>query len=310
MDPATQVTSAPSGTQWTIEAGGLRAVVVEVGGGLREIQVDGHHILDGYALDELCPASAGRVLAPWPNRIRDGRYTFGGQEHQLPLTEPAKHNAIHGLVSWQRWTCVAAGPDSVTVEHDLVPQQGYPWPMLLRTQWTVDADGLRAEHTATNTGDRPCPFGLGVHPYFVVPGAGVDDLALRIPGRSRLLLDGRSLPIGAAKVAGTEYDFTEGRRIGAALLDMAFGELDHDADGSTAVILSTVDGRGLRVWADGAFRWWQVFTGDTLPAARRRRSVAVEPMTCPPDAFRSGRDVVTIEPGETWRGAWGIRAVG
>jgi aldose 1-epimerase len=121
-----------------------------------------------------------------------------------------------------------------------------------------------------------------------------------------LLLDSRALPIGAARVAGSELDFTEGRRIGAAVLDLAFGDLARDGDGGSAVTLSTADGRGARIWADPGFGWWQVFTGDTLPPARRRRSVAIEPMTCPPDAFRSGRDLLVIEPGQTWRGVWGI----
>src|SRR5436309_15890931 len=109
------MTAAPSGSQWTIEAAGRRAVVVEVGGGLRAFEADGADVLDGYGADELCPASAGKVLAPWPNRIRDGQYAFGGHEYQLALTEPAKYTAIHGLASWVRWRCVDAGPDRVTV---------------------------------------------------------------------------------------------------------------------------------------------------------------------------------------------------
>jgi aldose 1-epimerase len=125
-----------------------------------------------------------------------------------------------------------------------------------------------------------------------------------VPGRTRLLLDGRKLPIGAARVAGGDRDFTAPRAIGGTQLDDAFGEVP---DGGSRVELSTVDGGSIAsVWADGAFRWWQVFTGDPLPAPRTRRSVAVEPMTCPPDAFHSGRDVITIEPGDTWQGSWGI----
>src|SRR5690242_1955842 len=235
------MTQAPSGIQWTIEAEGHRAVVVEVGGGLRLFQVDGQSLLDGYAEEELCPASAGRVLVPWPNRIRDGRYAFGGREYQLALTEPAKHNASHGLAGWERWRSVAEGPGSVTVEHDLIPQPGYPWALRLRTAYTVAADGLRVEHTATNMGATACPFGLGTHPYLLPPGGSVDDLTLRVPAHSRLLLDGRSLPIGAGRVAGTEYDYTEGRRIGGTVLDTAFGDLDRAADGSSSVRLSTSD---------------------------------------------------------------------
>jgi aldose 1-epimerase len=277
--------------------------------------VGGADVLFGYGADEVCPASAGKVLAPWPNRIRDGRYSFGGDVHQLALTEPSRHNAIHGLVNWVRWRRVAgaAGSEndtaSVTLEHDVVPQPGYQWPLTLRTTWSLGPDGLVAEHTATNTGAEPCPFGLATHPYVRIPGAKVDDLLLRVPGRSRLLVDGRMLPIGAAKVAGSEYDFTEAKAIGPLELDTAFGDLERDSDGCSAVTLTAAGGRSVEIWADEGFNWWQVFTGDTLSAPRHRASVAVEPMTCPPDAFRSGRDVIVIQPGETWRGSWGIRAV-
>jgi aldose 1-epimerase len=297
------VTQAPSGTQWTIEAGGRRAVVVEVGGGLREYGA----VLFGYDADQLCPNSAGKILAPWPNRLRDGRYTFGGATHQVALSEPARGNAIHGLVNWVRWRRVEGTGDSVTIEHDLVPQSGYPWPLTLRTTWSVGPDGLTAAHSATNTGTEPCPFGLGTHPYVRVPGVAIDDLRIRIPATSRLLVDGRNLPIGAARVAATEYDYTEPRVLGTAVLDLGFGDLERDADGRSAVTLEAPDGRGVRVWADSAFNWWQVFTSDTLAPARARKAVAVEPMTCPPDAFRSGRDLFTIEPGATWRGSWGIQ---
>ncbi len=292
------------GTQWTITSGGHEAVVVEVGGGPRAYRVGGVDVLDGYEPDELCPGYAGKVLAPWPNRIRDGRYEFGGQPLQLGLTEAPRHNAIHGLVSWVPWRLVAQQPDSVTVECVVAAQPGYPWQVLLRTHWSVGAEGLRARHEATNLGREPCPFGLGVHPYLRLGGGPVDELTLRVPGRSRLLVDGRLLPIGAAKVAGGDLDYTEPKRIRAAVLDTAFGDLPEDPAGS-AVTLSTAEA-SVRIWADANFRWWQVFSGDTLTGARRRRALGVEPMTCPPDAFRSGRDMVTLAPGQTWTGAWGI----
>ncbi|MEN3609230.1 aldose 1-epimerase family protein [Plantactinospora sp. ZYX-F-223] len=299
-----------SGAQWTISAAGQEAVVVEVGGGLRAYRANGVDYLDGYAEDELPAGSAGQVLAPWPNRIRDGQYTFAGQELQLPLTEPQRHTAIHGLVNWLPWRLVEQRPDAVVVGCEMPAQVGYPWPLSLRAQWQVGADGLRVRHEATNVGTAPCPFGFSVHPYLRLPGVAVDDLRLRVPGRSRLLLDGRLLPIGAAKVTGGEYDFTEPRRIGRAVLDLAFGDLDPALthDWGSSVTLSGPDPEAaVSIWADPSFGWWQVFTGDTLLGDRYRRSVAVEPMTCPPDAFRSGRDVIVLEPGQTWQGSWGIR---
>jgi aldose 1-epimerase len=297
----------PSGAQWTIAAGGHEAVVVEVGGGLRTYRAGGVDYVDGYAADELCVGNAGQVLAPWPNRIRDGRYAFDGRSYQLPLTEPERHVALHGLVNWLPWRLVARDADAVTVQCELPAQPGYPWPLMLRTDWRVGADGLRATHEATNLGGVPAPFGVAVHPYLRLPGVPVDDLLLRVPGRSRLLVDGRLLPIGAAKVAGGEYDFTAPRRIGDALLDTAFGDLDPDPAGGSSATLSSADGSAVSVWADSAFGWWQVFSGDSLTGERHRRSVAVEPMTCPPDAFRSGRDVIILKPGQSWRASWGIR---
>ena len=301
------VAPAKSGTQWAIEAAGQQAVLVEVGGGLRTYTVNGREVVDGYAADEITPAGHGHILAPWPNRIRDGQYTFEGTSHQLPLTEPDKHNAIHGLVNWSRWNVVDQQPDAVTLEYDMPAQVGYPWSLLFRSRWSIGAGGLRADHDVTNTSDHDVPFGFSVHPYLRFPGVAVDDVTLQVPGRTRVLADGRLLPIGAVKVAGTDYDYAEPRRIGDAVLDTTFGDIAYDADGISTVTLTAPSGESIAVWCDEAFRWWQVFTSDTLKAERHRRAVAVEPMTCPPDAFRSARDLVVLVPGQTWHASWGIR---
>jgi aldose 1-epimerase len=301
------VAPALSGTQWVIEADGHRAVLVEVGGGLRTYAADGREIIDGYGTDEIPPACHGQLLAPWPNRIRDGQYTFAGEAQQLAITEPDKNTAIHGLVNWSRWHAVEETPGAVTLQFDMPAQVGYPWPLRLRTRWSVGTDGLRADHEVTNTGAQEVPFGFSVHPYFQFPGVPVDDITLRVPGRTRVLADARLLPIGAVKVAGTEYDYAEPRRVGEAVLDTTFGDIEHDADGTSAVTLTAPSGESIAVWADGAFHWWQVFSSDTLSGERHRRALAVEPMTCPPDAFRSARDLITLTPGQTWTASWGVK---
>src|SRR5690606_10940412 len=155
----------------------------------------------------------------------------------------------------------------------------------------------------------PAPFGFSIHPYLQVPGVPVDDLRLHVPADTRLMSDSRLLPVAAVAVEGTEYDFTTPRRIGEMQLDTAFTGVSRDEEGGSAVTVTGPDGRGVRLWADSAFGWWQVFTGDTLPGERRRRSVAVEPMTCPPDAFRSGRDVIVLEPAQTWRATWRLSPI-
>ncbi|NUT35050.1 MAG: aldose 1-epimerase family protein [Hamadaea sp.] len=298
---------APSGTQWTINFGDQSAVVVEVGGGLRAYRAGDREIVDGYAEDEICPNGAGQTLAPWPNRLRDGKFTFGGQAHQLPLSEPATHNAIHGLVRWLPWRLLDQSEHALTVGLDLPARPAYPWTLALTTRWALAEDGLTVTHTAANLATEPAPFGLGTHPYLLPPAGGaIDDVWLTIPARSRLLTDGRGLPIGAAKVAGSEFDYVSPKRLGAGRLDTAFGEVVREEDGRHAVVLAGVDGPATRVWADEAFGWWQVYTSDTTEPPRRRRSIAVEPMTCPPDALRSGRDLIVLKPGETWTASWGI----
>ncbi len=280
--------------------------MVEVGGGLRAYEVAGQQVLDGYGEDEVCPARAPARSSP---RGRTGSGTAGtpgrARATSSTLSEPARHNAIHGLVRWVPWRLVSATGSSVTLAHDLPAQPGYPWP-LAAVHDLVGRCGRaarRAHRHQPVRGGRP-RSGSAAHPYLAVPGVPVDELTVTVPAASRLLLDGRKLPIGAAKVAGGDYDFSAGRRLGAARLDTAFGDVPM---GGSTVTMSTVDGsRALAVWADGAFRWWQVFTGDALAAPRTRRALAVEPMTCPPDAFHSGRDLVTLAPGETWRGTWGI----
>ncbi|MEV4344323.1 aldose 1-epimerase family protein [Actinoplanes sp. NPDC049596] len=305
----TSVVAAKSGTQWSIEADGHSAVVVEVGGTLRGFSANGVKVLDGFETGELSPASAGQILAPWPNRIRDGQYTFEEQSYQLPLTEPARHNAIHGLVNWARWSEVERTPSSVTLQFELPAQIGYPWWLTLRATWTVSADGLRCDQEVVNNSGANAPWGYSVHPYLELPGVAVDDILLHVPGKTRIVADGRLLPIGANPVAGTEYDFNEPRRIGGLVLDTTFGDIEHGADGITEVTIADPSSdRKVMVWADDKFKYWQVFSGDTLHGERFRRSVAIEPMTCPPDSFRTGRDLIVLAPGETWTASWGIRA--
>jgi aldose 1-epimerase len=305
----TSVVAAKSGTQWSIESDGQSAVVVEVGGVLRGYSVGDVAVLDGFDADELSPASAGQILAPWPNRIRDGQYTFEEQSYQLSLTEPAKHNAIHGLVNWTRWSLVEQTPSSLTLSCEVPAQIGYPWWLTLRTTWSISAEGLRCDQEVVNNSPTNAPWGYSVHPYLQLPGVSVNDTVLHVPGRTRIVADGRLLPIGASAVAGTDYDFTEPRRIGDLVLDTTFGDITHDADGITEVTIADPSSdRKVVVWADEKFRYWQVFTGDTLHGERFRRSVAIEPMTCPPDAFRTGRDLIVLAPGERWTASWGIKA--
>jgi aldose 1-epimerase len=297
---------APSGEQIEISAGDQRAVVVEVGGGLRTYATGSRELLDGYALDAASTSGRGQVLAPWPNRLQDGSYEFGGRRHQLPLTEPERQNAIHGLVRWAAWTVADRGASRVVMEHVIHPQPGYPFSLELQIEYALSERGLRVQTTATNVGDTACPYGTGAHPYLTLGTPTVDPLIMCVPGRTVLLSDQRDLPTGARSVEGTDFDFQRPRRIGTMKLDNAYTDLVRGEDALARVELSDPEGgAALTLWVDEGYPYVMLFTGDPLPDVNRC-SLAVEPMTCPPNAFRTGESVIRLEPGSSFTGAWGI----
>ena len=299
---------SPSGAQVKISCGDQRATIVEVGGGIRTYEVGDRAVLDPYPVDAMCDGGHGSPLIPWPNRLEDGRYSFDGTDYQLPLTEPDKHNAIHGLLRWQPWRVLAQTASSVRMGVRLFPMTGYPFHLEVEVDYVLDAGGLRVTTTATNTGTRRCPYGAGQHPY-LSPGQGlVDDCTLQLRAATRILTDEtRRLPIGTEPVAGTPYDFTEARLIGDQKLDLAFVDLVRDVDGRAWASLGGADGRWAQLWVDGHHPIVQVYTGDTLKPHRRRRGLAAEPMTCPANAFGSGDGVIRLEPGASVSTAWGAR---
>lgn len=304
-----QLQPAPSGQQVELRLGEQRVVVVEVGGGLREYTVGGQALLDGYAEQERCQAGRGQILAPWPNRLRDGRYEWEGQELQLPLSEPPRSNAIHGLVRWANWTVAERTQESVKMAYLLHPQEGYPFSLALEVLYALGERGLTVQTKATNLGRMACPYGVGAHPYLTVAGDSIEEWLLQAPGASFMPADERGIPTGEMTVVGTEYDFRSPRSIGATVLDTCFGDLQRDADGCAHVHLQAPSGgRGMTLWMDERHQFLMLFTADTVPEPdRRRRSIAVEPMTCAPNAFRSGVGLQTLAPGQSFTSAWGVQ---
>lgn len=308
--PQSAPAMSPTGEQWAIGHGHQEAVVTEVGATLRSYTVSGNDVVQGFAPSEWSHAGRGQVLAPWPNRLGDGAYRWGDVQAQAALDEPQLGNAIHGLVRWLPWRLENHAQNVVSLRCPLHPTPGYPFRVELRVEYRLRRDGLVVTTTATGAGDRVAPFGLGFHPYVTAGSPQVDTSTLWLPASQRLVLDARSLPTGEVQpVEGTELDFTRPRPIGPTRMDTAFTGLRRDEDGlARARLEDPVTGRAVEVWMDDRFRYLMCFTGDTVGEEElRRTAVALEPMTCPPDAFRSGRDLVVLEPGETWEGSWGIR---
>ena len=295
----------PSGEQFPLAAGEQRATVTEVGAGLRAYSVSGRDVLDGYQAEEMCKSGRGQLLMPWPNRIAGGAYEWDGHRLQLPLTEVANGNAIHGLVRWSAWRVQEQEADRVMLTHRLHPQPGYPFDLDLHVEYSLAADGLAVRTTATNVGADDAPFGAGAHPYLTHATAPVDPLELQVPAGTVLEANERGIPVGSAPVDGGPLDFREPRAIGVTVLDHGFTDLIRGDDGRARARLTGADA-AIELWVDELYTHLMVFTGDPLPDVNRR-AVAIEPMTCPPNAFATGAGVIRLEPGESVELAWGLQ---
>ena len=297
----------PSGEQISLELGPQRATVVEVGGGLRAYALGSWDVIDGYGVHERCGGGRGQPLIPWPNRLGDGRYPWAGSELQLDLSEPARGNAIHGLVRWRNWELRARDPTRAVLGHVLHGEPGYPFMLDLELEYALEPRGLTVTTSACNIGPEPCPYGAGMHPYVSLGAPSINGAILTVPAARRLVADERGIPVGEEPVAAGPLDFRAPRAIGGAQIDACFAGLDRDQGGNVRVGLRAPDdSRAVTLWASREYDYVMVFTGDTLPEGQRRRGVAIEPLTCAPDAFRSGAGLVRLEPGERHAARWGI----
>jgi aldose 1-epimerase len=279
------------------------------------------------------------VLAPWPNRIDEGRYRFGDHEAHAALDEPLHNCAIHGLVRWLPWSLEQRSPDSVELSITVHPQPGYPFRVRLALLYRLADDGLIVECSARNQGGEDLPFGIGFHPYLEPGPAGLELSRLFVPATRQVLLDARGIPTGKVSEIGpgnevalvtTPQPPAEGgppasdeprthmaaSPVGQAVLDVCLTELGAGEDRRWRARLDPAPNSGVRqpvpveIWADERFRYCEVFTADTLPGPGRRRGLAVEPMTCPPNALRSGTDLVVLVPDEQFQASFGIRPLG
>ena len=308
----TQSDAPTPDTEITLTGGDWQAVVSPYGASLRGLSQGGSAVVTGYAGAKNKVGGQGDVLIPFPGRVAEGRYTFEGQTLQMDKNDSEGPNAIHGFVRKKLWeTEQPSEMEAVfTTEIHESENPGYPFALDVRVAYRLSEDGLTVSFRLTNTGRTAAPTAAGFHPYFTVGSALINPDTLHVPFEAyleyaNLIPTGRVLP-----VKGTEFDFRQPRTIDPTVLNTCFVQPQRDADGRLRIRLSDSETqKSATVWMDGAFNYVVLYSGDPLPEDHRRRALAIEPMTCGSDAFNHPEwGLVTLMPGETLSGAWGVTA--
>jgi aldose 1-epimerase len=298
----------PSGEQIAIAHGDQRAVVTEVGATLRTYVKGGVSVIEGFSAEEVPTHARGQVLYPWPNRIGDGEWTFSERTARPTLDDVAHATASHGLVRWRPFRVEAVNQNRCVLTLLLHPTPDYPFLSEITVAYHLGSLGLTVTTTVTNRDEVPVPFGVGFHPYLSVTTPTIEGAQLEVPATAYVAVNDRQLPTGEIlPLAGNALDFSKRKSLSGHELDVTYTELVRDDSGLVTVTLEDAKGGEIELSLDRNFPYLQIYTGDHLEKGRRRTSVAVEPMTCPPDALRSGKDVVVLEPGQHWAGSWRLR---
>lgn len=298
----------PSGEQFTLRSGPYQATITAVGASLRELLHNGRDLVLPWEAEQIRPHYRGAVLAPWPNRVGGmGRWTWAGDEHQLAVNEPSRSAALHGLVIWTQWIESFRAEDTVALRTRIAAQSGYPFSLDLEATYLLREEGLTLSLLATNAGDDPAPYGCSIHPYLCAPAGRVDDWTLQLPAGSRLEVDENLVPAGPASPAPADADFRVARTVGPVQVDHAYTDVEFVEEAAAATVTDAT-GAGVRLRFGPGTPWVQVCTSD-FPGGNRE-GLAIEPMTCPPDALRSGVDLVVLEPGQTHETWWQLQAIG
>lgn len=246
---------------------------------------------------------SGTTLAPWPNRLAAGAWTWNGVQYEGDCNDALGH-ALHGLVYNARFEITDQREHAVTMSYTLGDDDIYPFPVRIDIMYAVHANGLSSMLSATNLSDEVVPIALGVHPYFpYAPDTTITTSATLFNENSANLI-----PTGVLRPV-SELGLTTNAAcaLGGLSLDNCLSDLDRDATGRASTTLTYADGTHTRVWQDAQLAYTQVFTKTDFPwAAGHSGAIGIEPQTAPANALNNNVDLQQLQPGATWSVRWGI----
>lgn len=292
---------------YLIHAGKYKAVIRSTGGGLNSLTFENRNLIDPF-IDGEPHRYRGDLLTPWPNRIEDGKYNYRNHEYILEQNEYSRANALHGLVLEKEWNLLGHDEKSVAMSTSISQSESYPSDLVVDVSFTISTSGLTIKLQAKNVGDNSAPYGHSIHPYLVAEfDTKVDFWKLKMPAKEYMEVDPvRLLPAGIKNVRD-EFDFNMGRIIGPTFIDHAF-VIDKSNDNQSIELIAPT-GSGVGMKYSGDLNWIQIHTADRENGADSRCCLAVEPMTCPPNAFNSGIDLINLKPNDSHASTWEIFAI-
>jgi len=298
-----------TGTEVHLTHGRYSAVVTVRGGALRELRFGDRNLVVGFGSEGAVPDYRGVICAPWPNRLADGTYTYAGKSYAATVNEPERGSALHGLAIHLPWEVQEAAADRAVLRCRIPSGPDYPGTVDLTVTYSLSDDGLHGTVQAVNTGSVSAPYGVCPHPYLVAGPSPLDDWSLELPANTFLeVTPDRLLPVGLRQVDGGAFDFRAPGRLGPVKIDHAFTDISRDAAGLARVRVFDPSGTGVELEWGAEWPWVQVHTGDKR-VGPDRLGLAVEPMTCPPDALHSGTDLIHLQPGQSHSASWTIRGL-
>lgn len=296
------------------ESGEFVSILPYLGGSINRLALAHENklieIIDGYSSPEnakntLMTTFKGSNLFPFPNRIADGKYVYGGQQFQLPLNFPQENNAIHGLIYDEEFKLLDQEDGEIgcklLLEYEAEEEsEGYPFRYHLKISYRLlENGGFESKIKVTNLMDRSIPVGHGWHPYFRLGNNLVNELQLEFPAEDILKVDERNIPIGES----SKYNkFNKLTPIENTILDNCF-KLSEENDKAEITIMNKTGTFGYKIWQETGkykYNFLQVYTPPN------RKSIAIEPMTCAPDAFNNTNGLIILAPLESFTASWGI----
>jgi aldose 1-epimerase len=283
--------------------GNAFSMIPQYGSCLLDLTFQHESVLDGYQTPETLLENKWAknvILAPFPNRLRDGLYTHEGVTYSFPIKKSSGNNAIHGFCRDAKMTIESIQLNAEQAEiicthsySDANP--AYPFHFSLKTVMTLRGSTFTMGIYITNLDTKTMPVGIGWHPYFRFAGATADTISMQLPDCQQIIVDDRMLPTGE-KVPFS--DFKTLRKIGETPLDTGF--ILESTTPQASVILKFKN-KKLKYWQNAQdWRYLQVFTPP------HRQSVAIEPMTCAADAFNTGDGLKILQPQATFGGQFGV----